>query len=158
MPRTKREIFGELVDEVRRSQSATDRYDQAVADAVGLNRTDMRCIDVIEREGKVAAGRLAHATGLTTGAMTAAIDRLERLGYARRVPDPGDRRRVMVELTERAGEIHRFYSAHAAQAERLYHRYSAEEMELLLEFVRASRQFNEEHAASLEQETRARRA
>jgi len=48
----KRLIFAELVNEVRRSQSATDRFDQAVADSLGLNRTDMRCLDALEREGR----------------------------------------------------------------------------------------------------------
>ena len=51
MSRDKRQVFDELIDEVRRSQTATDRFDQAVADALGLNRTDMRCLDVLEREG-----------------------------------------------------------------------------------------------------------
>jgi DNA-binding MarR family transcriptional regulator len=83
--RAERKIFDELLDEVRRSQNATDRFDQAVADALGLNRTDMRCLDVLHREGAVTAGRLAEMTGLTTGAMTVALDRLERSGYARRV-------------------------------------------------------------------------
>ena len=56
-------LFEQLVYEVRRSQAATDRYDQAVADAIGLNRTDMRCLDVIQREGPVPAGRLAERRG-----------------------------------------------------------------------------------------------
>src|SRR3954469_22481009 len=98
MSSRKRELFTELIDEVRTSQLATDRYDQAVADALGLNRTDMRCADVLDREGPVTAGRLAEATGLTSGAITTAIDRLERAGIARRRPDPGDRRRVLVEI------------------------------------------------------------
>jgi DNA-binding MarR family transcriptional regulator len=159
MSRQKRELFDELIDEVRRSQAATDRYDQAVADALGLGRTDMRCIDVLQREGgRLTAGQLADATGLTSGAMTAAIDRLEQLGYARRVRDPSDRRRVVVELTELTGTIaERFYAEHAAVAEQLYHRYTAAELELLLAFVRGGRQFNEEKAAALERETRARR-
>jgi DNA-binding MarR family transcriptional regulator len=97
--RHKRHVFEELIDEIRRSQNATDRFDQAVADALGMNRTDMRCIDVLQREGPVTAGRLAEATGLTTGAMTTALDRLERAGYARRTRDAADRRRVVVELT-----------------------------------------------------------
>src|SRR4051794_1476360 len=96
--RGKRPVFEELLDEVRRSQLATDRFDQAVADALGVNRTDMRCLDVLEREGPVTAGRLAGSTGLTSGAITTVIDRLERGGFARRLRDPGDRRRVLVEL------------------------------------------------------------
>jgi DNA-binding MarR family transcriptional regulator len=159
MSRQKRELFEELIDEVRRSQAATDRYDQAVADALGLGRTDMRCIDTLQREGgRLTAGQLAEATGLTSGAMTAAIDRLEQLGYARRARDPDDRRRVLVELTETvAANVDRFYAEHAALAEQLYHRHTAAELEMLLTFVRGGREFNEEKAAALERETRARR-
>jgi DNA-binding MarR family transcriptional regulator len=155
----KRKLFDELLDEVRRSQNATDRFDQAVADALGLNRTDMRCLDVVDREGPVPAGRLAAATGLTTAAITAAIDRLERAGYARRVRDPDDRRRVLVELTPAArNAAGSFYEPHAALAESLYDRYTQEEIELLLEFVRFSREFNEGQAAVVEEQVRARRA
>jgi DNA-binding MarR family transcriptional regulator len=155
---TKRELFDELIYEVRRSQNATDRYDQAVADAVGLNRTDMRCVDVIDREGRVTAGRLADATGLTTGAITTVLDRLERAGYAHRVPDPTDRRRVLVELTPES-KLHsgRFYAEHSALAEQLYQRYTTEQLELLLEFVRGSSEFNERKAAELEERTRKER-
>ena len=157
MSRDKREVFEELIDEVRRSQNATDRFDQAVADALGLNRTDMRCLDTIEREGPVPAGRLADATGLTSGAITAALDRLERAGLAQRTHDPGDRRRVLVELTAAAGErMGHFYRPHAAEAERLFQRYTREQLELLLEFVRGGREFNERHAAEVESATRER--
>jgi len=156
--RDKRAVFEELIDEVRRSQNATDRFDQAVADALGLNRTDMRCLDTIEREGPVPAGRLADATGLTSGAITAALDRLERAGLARRSHDPDDRRRVLVEITPAAGErMGHFYAPHSAEGERLFHRYTSEQLELLLEFVRNGREFNERHAAEVEAATRERR-
>jgi DNA-binding MarR family transcriptional regulator len=159
LSRDKRGIFEELINEVRRSQHATDRFDQAVADAVGLNRTDMSCIDVLDREGPLTAGRLAEATGLTSGAMTTALDRLERGGYARRVRDESDRRRVLVELTDQARrDMGAFYGEHAALSEQLYERYTVEDFELLLEFVRMGREFNERHAVRVEQETRARKA
>jgi DNA-binding MarR family transcriptional regulator len=152
----KREVFHELIDEVRRSQAATQRFDQAVGDAIGLNRTDMRCVDAIERAGTLTAGQLAEATGLTSGAMTTALDRLEQAGYARRRRDSGDRRRVLIELTQKAHELaSRFYAAHAAESERLYARYSEAQLELLLEFVRGGREFNEREAARLEAAQRA---
>ncbi|HUB77045.1 MAG TPA: MarR family transcriptional regulator [Solirubrobacteraceae bacterium] len=155
MSSRKRELFDQLIDEVRGSQSATARFDQAVGDALGLNRTDLRCLDEIQRRGTVSAGALADATGLTTGAMTAALDRLERSGYARRVPDPADRRRVLVELTDRAADIStRFYAEHIAQSRRLFDRYTEREIELLLAFVREAREFNEAQAARLEGERR----
>ena len=156
MSRRKREVFERLLNEVRGSQNATARFDQAVADAIGLNRTDMRIIDVLDRDGPAAAGRLARVTGLSTGAMTTALDRLERAGYARRVRDPEDRRRVLVELTEQAGKLHEFYSDHAAYAERLYNRHSLEQLELLASMFRESREFNERKAAELEEAARRR--
>jgi DNA-binding MarR family transcriptional regulator len=147
----KRQIFEELVYEVRRSQAATDRYDEAVAEAIGLNRTDMRCLDVIQREGPVPAGRLAEETGLTTGAITTVLDRLERAGFARRTRDPADRRRVLVELAPQArGGAGDYYGAHMALGERLFRRYSEEQLRLLLEFTREGRELNEREAAKLE--------
>jgi DNA-binding MarR family transcriptional regulator len=154
--RRKRDVFEQLLNEVRGSQNATARFDQAVADAAGLNRTDMRIIDVLDREGAVTAGRLADVTGLSSGAMTTALDRLERSGHARRVRDAGDRRRVLVELTETAQATNDFYSEHAAYAERLYQRHSLEQLELLLSFFRESREFNERRAAELEEASRGR--
>ncbi len=156
MSRDKRQAFGDLIDEVRRSQSATDRFDQAVAEALGLNRTDMRCVDVLQRAGPMTAGRLAEETGLSAGAMTTALDRLERSGFARRVRDAGDRRRVLVELTPETMRVEAFYREHITEAERLYDRYNLEEIELLLRFVRDGREFNERRAAELERETRSR--
>lgn len=158
MSSQKRQIFEQLIDEIRRSQSATDRFDQAVADAEGLNRTDMRCIDVLQREGRLSAGHLAEVTGLTTGAMTAALDRLERSGWARRLRDDSDRRRVLVELVpERLRSTINYYAEHQAQSERLYERYTQDQLELLLNFVREGREFNERQAAQLETRNRSRR-
>jgi DNA-binding MarR family transcriptional regulator len=90
---------------VRAYQTAVDNFDQAIADHVGINRTDARCIDLIDQTGGMTAGELARAAGLTTGAVTAVVDRLEAAGFARRVPDPGDRRRVRIEATEKVWEV-----------------------------------------------------
>jgi len=155
LSRQKRDTFEELVREVRRSQAATARFDQAVADALGLNRTDMRCLDILQMEGSVTAGRLAELTGLTTGAITTVLDRLENAGFARRVRDPHDRRRVLVEMAPEAmSGAANLYGEHIARAEQLYRRYTLEQIELLLEFVRGSRELNERAAARLEERTR----
>jgi len=68
----------------RAYQTSNDNFDQAIADHLGMNRTDMRCVDLIDQAGGMTAGELARAAGLTTGAVTAVIDRLERAGMARR--------------------------------------------------------------------------
>jgi DNA-binding MarR family transcriptional regulator len=151
MSSRKRKLFLELLAEIRASQAATDRFDQAVADLMGLNRTDLRVLDLIDREERVSAGRIAEATGLTTGAVTTVIDRLEKAGYAHRVRDEHDRRRVLVELDAHARERGReLFREHMELSERLYHRYTEEQIELLVEFIREGRELNERQAARLE--------
>jgi DNA-binding MarR family transcriptional regulator len=71
-------------------------YSQAVAQRLGINSTDLECLDLVVLRGPITAGGLAAATGLTTGAITGVIDRLERAGFARRERDPEDRRKVLV--------------------------------------------------------------
>lgn len=74
--------------------SAPCRYDELVAARLGINRTDLRCLDLLHETGNMSAGQLAVGSGLTTGATTRMLDRLERIGYIRRLPDRDDRRRV----------------------------------------------------------------
>jgi DNA-binding MarR family transcriptional regulator len=146
----KRELIEQLGHEVRATQSAVDELDEAAAKALGVNRTDMRCLDIIDREGAVTAGRLAEASGLTTAAVTAVLDRLERAGYARRVRDDRDRRRVHVELTplvrERIGTI---WGPLAAMRGELEKRYSEGDLKVLIDFHRRARLANEERAAAV---------
>jgi DNA-binding MarR family transcriptional regulator len=92
-------IVEEFSAAIRAYQTSNDNWDQAMADHAGINRTDARCVDLIDQAGGMTAGELAKAAGLTTGAVTAVIDRLERAGLARRVRDDGDRRRVRIEVT-----------------------------------------------------------
>jgi DNA-binding MarR family transcriptional regulator len=63
--------------------SDLDWLDEAVADGVGLHRTDLRCLEIVAREGPISAGRLAALAGLSTSAMTSVIDRIQRVGYVR---------------------------------------------------------------------------
>jgi MarR family transcriptional regulator, organic hydroperoxide resistance regulator len=73
-------------------------YNQQVADHVGLRLTDMQCINVLDLTGPSTPGELARSTGLTTGGVTVMLDRLEKAGYVKRVPNPRDRRSVLVRL------------------------------------------------------------
>src|ERR687892_391739 len=98
-------LEGAFGQAIRAYQTAVDNFDQAIADHVGINRTDARCIDLIDQAGGMTAGELAKAAGLTTGAVTAVIDRLEAAGIAQRVPDPADRRRVRIETTPKLWEL-----------------------------------------------------
>ena len=75
----------------------TIMFHQAIADELGLYITDHKCVDIIHRFGAMPAGRLGEMTGLTTGAITGMIDRLEKAGYVKRANDPKDRRKTIVE-------------------------------------------------------------
>ena len=147
---TRNELVQALSLEVRRSQNRTDAYDEAVSEALGINRTDHRVIDLLDQEGPLTAGRLAELAGLTTGAITAVLDRLERAGYARRVRDERDRRRVRVELTDKLhGAVGEFYEPMARLATELYSRYTDEQLELMLDFLQAANELSARELANL---------
>ena len=99
------QLAGRLFGLVRESQRRTDEFDQAVADFLGVSRTEARCLDVLHQAGPLAAGELAQRTRLTTGAITKITDRLAGMGYVRRASDPGDRRRVLVALTPKTRRL-----------------------------------------------------
>jgi DNA-binding MarR family transcriptional regulator len=94
------EIIQAIIEKRREMSTETIMFHQAVADILGLHITDHKCLDLIHRYGAMPAGRLAELTGLTTGAVTGIIDRLEEAGYVRRTDDPNDRRRIIVEPTK----------------------------------------------------------
>ena len=97
---TERSLPGQVVGSLRALSTEIDRLDQAAADRYGLNRTDMRALDILGRSGPLAPTALARLLGFTTGGVTTVLDRLEKAGYIGRRPDPGDRRRQLVETTE----------------------------------------------------------
>src|SRR5436305_12229678 len=155
MSRDRQKLFRELADEVRAGQRATDAVDEAVGEVLGINRTDGKVIDILDQRGRMSAGELARHSGLTTGAVTAVIDRLERAGYVRRVADPADRRRVLVELTPQLKETLEALMGPLGEAGRpLLERYSDDQLELLIEFTRISREVQERHAAWLRERPR----
>src|SRR5918911_3989918 len=92
-------LIAEVAHEVTEFQNAVDVVDEAAAARLGINRTDLRVLGALVRHGRMPAGRLARLVGLSPGAMTVAIDRLERAGYARRLRAPDDRRSVLVDVT-----------------------------------------------------------
>jgi DNA-binding MarR family transcriptional regulator len=120
----------------RAYQTSNDNFDQAIADRLGMNRTDMRCIDLIDQAGGMTAGELAKAAGLTTGAVTAVVDRLEKAGMAKRVADPADRRRVRIEVTPRLWELTApLMMPFLEESQAILDDYSTEELERFTEFI-----------------------
>ncbi len=76
-------------------------HSQAMAERLGVSSTDLECLDIIAMRGSITAGDLARASGLSTGAITGLVDRLERAGLAKREAAADDRRKVMLRITPR---------------------------------------------------------
>jgi DNA-binding MarR family transcriptional regulator len=148
----------DILLESRMTQNAADAVDEALIELLGVNRTDVICLDILDRLGTVTAGRIAEESRLTTGAMTAVLDRLEKAGYVRRVADPGDRRRVLVETTELARRIGReVYGPIAEGAMASHRRFTREQLEGIRDFLRLGRELNLRRAAEIRQQARDRR-
>ena len=142
-----------LTREMRKSSAGAVLISQAVADAVGLNPTDIECLDILVDTGPVPAGRLAELTGLTTGAITGLIDRLENHGYVRRVQDPGDRRRVIVQpVYEKLEEIKPLYAWLTQRMNEVYAGYTTEQLAVIAGFMATANEVGQEAVARLRAE------
>ena len=116
-------------------------YSQAVAERLGVGAADLECLDCIVLRGPATAGDLARATGLTTGAITGVIDRLENAGFARREADPRDRRKVLVKaLPAVESRIAPLYAAMAQAAGEALSTYSDKELSFLIAFLQRMHQ------------------
>src|SRR5262245_12370970 len=93
---SKQDKITALLSAFRTSGNLDKAFDNSAARALGVNLTDLHCLNIVENRGGLTAGALAAEASLTTGAVTGVVDRLERAGYARRVPDPTDRRRIKI--------------------------------------------------------------
>ena len=147
MSRPKDELIGELIREFRTSGNQDDAFDALAARRLGVSESDLRCLNIVENAGGISAGELAVQAGLTAGAVTGVIDRLERAGYARRVADPADRRRITVEVTPafyKAAD--RIWGPMAAEWQSLLSRkFTIEELERVTAFLRATNELGRRH-------------
>ena len=96
--RARRRLESDFLLALRRSGAVMQLLGSASAERIGINVTDLNCLNVIALTGSMTAGELARATGLTTASITGVLDRLEDSGFVRRERDPGDRRRVNIVL------------------------------------------------------------
>lgn len=139
-------IVDEFGTAIRAYQTSNDNWDQAMADRAGINRTDARCVDLIDQAGGMTAGELAKAAGLTTGAVTAVVDRLERAGLARRVRDDADRRRVRIEVTDKVWQtVEPLMRPYLRDAGAILDDFSAGELARFAELLRRVTEVQGEH-------------
>ena len=134
-PKARAALLMELEHAMRRSSAQGVLFGQAVANIAGISGSDLDCLDFLNLEGRVTAGRLAEVTGLTTGAITGVVDRLEKAGLVRRERDADDRRKVyIVTVPENVARIGRFYVPMQEAMQKLWSTYSEAELQLLLRF------------------------
>ncbi len=124
----------------RQYLDAVGLHGMAGAEAAGLQPTEWYAVSVITLAGRLTSGELAARTGLTTGATTRLIDRLEKAGYVRRTSDPTDRRRIMVEApADTFPDIEELVGPARRRIAEVLDRYTPEQRELLFDyFARAA--------------------
>jgi DNA-binding MarR family transcriptional regulator len=142
-----------LTGEFRAYQRATDAFDELGVKLLGVNRTDGRCLDLLNEHGRMTAGELAAQAQLTTGAITGVLDRLERAGHVRRTRDETDRRRVLVETTPAFDAwAEAVYGPLGDKGRAALRRFGDDELGRFIEFIRLAREITEERAAELREE------
>jgi DNA-binding MarR family transcriptional regulator len=132
----KKDLIDELSQSVQRSSALTVIHTNAIADKVGLSATEFEAIDLIANNQPISAGQLARFCGLTSGAITGLIDRLEKGGYVRRKGDPNDRRRVLIEhvhAPEIEQKVRELYRPIGAAFYNLINAYTAEQIKFLVD-------------------------
>jgi DNA-binding MarR family transcriptional regulator len=154
---SKQEMITRLIAAFRDAGNQDGAIEDLAAARLGISATDLRCLNAIENAGGLTAGELAREVGVTTGAVTGALDRLEKVGFARRGPDPDDRRRVRVTVTpeflSRAAGI--WGPMAAAWQRRIAARFTAAELETIREFLELTGEIGAENLGRLAEERRA---
>jgi DNA-binding MarR family transcriptional regulator len=136
---------------VRRTSSLMQLVSQAAADQIGINATDLNCLNILSFSGHMTAGELARATGLTTASITGVADRLEEAGFVRRERDARDRRRVVIRLVlERAlSDIAPVFLPMVRALQDVAGRYTDDELQLIVGFYGRMEQVFRDHLARL---------
>ncbi|KGN38212.1 MarR family winged helix-turn-helix transcriptional regulator [Knoellia subterranea] len=146
MPRvTRRQLMAEIGAATSAYQRATQALDDEVGRRLGVNAADLRGLDWLTDQPRTAS-ELARRTGLTPAATTSMIDRLERKGFVRRTSDPGDRRRVLVEMTEEGQRrTYELYEPMVLEGMPVLDSLSTSELQLLATHLVAIREITERH-------------
>ncbi|MCK6627568.1 MAG: MarR family transcriptional regulator [Anaerolineae bacterium] len=149
------ELIKALYQAGRELSTTAVLFHSVVAEQVGLNVTEWKCLDILELRGPLMAGELAELTGLTTGAITGVIDRLEQGGFVRRERDPHDRRKVIVQPTgeHKQGTIQVFETLMQRYAE-LFEAYNEQELAFILDYLTRSTAVMAAETARLRQEAK----
>jgi DNA-binding MarR family transcriptional regulator len=134
--RTRTEILNELARVGRENSDATVLFHSTMASLLDLHATDYKVLGILERLGPMSAGEIARHAGLAAASVTNLIDRLDQKGFVRRVADPSDRRRVMVEaIRERVAGAGSMFASTRRSLARLFERYSDRDLGVIADFL-----------------------
>jgi DNA-binding MarR family transcriptional regulator len=144
-------LTAEFGGAVRKTGSLMQLVGQAAADRIGINATDLNCLNILSFSGQLTAGELARATGLTTASITGVIDRLELAGYVRRERDTQDRRRVVVHLVldKALRDVAPLFLPMMREWQEMAADYSDDELRLIVAFYGRMEQIFRDHVIRL---------
>ncbi len=130
--------------------SQMESHTQAIGAATGIHPTDLNILDLLDQHGDLTAGRLAELGGVTTGAITGVLDRLEKLGYVERRKDPSDRRKVVVRvIDDRRETLAAMYEPMKARLEELLSTYSTVELAAITDYAERATSIMADEVAQL---------
>lgn len=137
---TRKQLVQAILAEARSGSTRSVLLHAAVAERLGLNASDLKCADLILAEsGTSTPGRLAELTGLSTGAITGVLDRLEHAGFVAREADPEDRRRTVVRLVRGSmPNLERIFAPLRKGMESVCANYTQDQLAIILSFMRES--------------------
>ncbi len=136
---SRRDLVARITDAARASSAAAVHMHSALAARLGLGAADMKACDLLQRLGPMTAGELGAQTGLASASVTSLIDRLEAKGLVRRVRDPGDRRRVIVEaVSDRDADLETVYGPLRDSMDAFLARYDAAQLETIADYLERS--------------------
>jgi DNA-binding MarR family transcriptional regulator len=145
-----RATIDSVIRSLRRVNLQGSFFGQTVAVRFGLTESDVEALELLLDTGAATAGKLSELTGLTSGAVTRVIDRLEQAGYVRRVPDPADRRRVVVEVVpERIAAFEATIDRVGAKGAVQIGHYSEAELAVINDFLTKMADVTREEATAL---------
>jgi DNA-binding MarR family transcriptional regulator len=141
---------GELAVLMRRHSTATVLFHNAMAERLGLGPSDHKCLDLMLQHEDITGSRLAAITGLTTGAITGVVNRLEKAGYVRRRPDPADGRRQRLEpVPERITEVAALFTENGPSLDELVAGMDADQIATVIGFISRATEDLEQRSATL---------
>jgi DNA-binding MarR family transcriptional regulator len=135
MKTSKEDLVKQVIAGARENSIGVVLFHQAAGQILGINVTDMKCLDIIVLRGFSTPSELSGLTGLSTGSTTAMIDRLEKRGLVERRSNPDDRRGTIISLTKKSGKkLPVLFESISNAMNNLVSSYSAEELEILSDF------------------------